>query len=51
MAEHIKEGAVNADAEKSVKSMKKDSDYFKKKYGDKWKSIIYAIANKQQQDK
>lgn len=46
---NITESAVNTEAEEAVKAMKKKREYFKEKYGDRWKSVIYAIANKQQQ--
>ena len=29
-----------------VKGMKRDEDGFKKRYGDRWKSVMYATANK-----
>lgn len=33
--------------EEIVMSLKKNADDFKKRYGDDWKSVIYAIATKQ----
>lgn len=36
-----------ADKEDTVLAMKKDSDGFKKRYGDRWKEVMYATATKQ----
>lgn len=38
------------DRERIVKDLKKKAPYLKKKYGDRWKSVMYAIATKQSMD-
>lgn len=38
-------------AEEIVMALKKHTDEFKQRYGERWKSVLYAISNKQAQKK
>lgn len=38
-----------AKAEEIVMKLKAHQDEFKKRYGDRWKSVLYALSNKQAQ--
>lgn len=44
--EETMSGAEKEKREKIVKGMKKNSSEFKNKYGDRWKSVMYAVATK-----
>lgn len=39
------------DREDAVKGMKKNKNYFKNKYGDRWKEVMYATATKMAKEK
>lgn len=51
----INEAALSDEQKKKmeeiVKSLKDQTEYFKKKYGDNWESVMYAIATKRAKGK
>jgi len=50
MREREMSDAESAKKERIVKDLKKKAAYLKKKYGDRWKSVMYAIATKTAMD-